>query len=219
MRRKILIGILVAVMAMSMMGCSSNEGKDTIGTDKQDVASDNKQDETEEEEKTTAVSMRTTGNPAEIELNNSEGILDPKKGSSWVKIATIWDENLTIYDADSFEADSVALAVTFDVSGLDKEMQKCYWNYQVLDKEGNEVMCWDESYKTDDIEITEDGTYQMVYDYKEVTDDGIIHGLESLQLVFPEIEKTTTTKVTVKEAVCITDADEIGTVYKSGKVE
>ena len=56
-------------------------------------------------------------------------------------------------------------------------------------------------------------------EHKEVTDDGIIHGLESLQLVFPEIEKTTTTKVTVKEAVCITDADEIGTVYKSGKVE
>ena len=47
--------------------------------------------------------MKRTSNSNLIPLNNAEGIYDEKKGSSWVKIATIWDPELTFYSQTDTE--------------------------------------------------------------------------------------------------------------------
>ncbi len=217
MKKKYLAVMIAAIMIFNLTGCGSSESSTggNTATSQSDVSS--QEEGTVSNSDSTAIPMQTTGNPAAFHLNNPEGVLDPSDGSSWVKIATIWDEELTVYSADSFAQNSVAIAVTFDVTGLDKKSQKCYWNYQVLDADGKEIQCWDDSYKTDEITITEDGTYQMVYDYSKVTDDGVLTGLQSLQLVFPKMSESTTTVVTLTDAVCIMDKSEIGDIYQSGK--
>lgn len=161
--------------------------------------------------------MQTTGNSAATVLSGKD-IIDPETMISWVKVATIWDPELTIYSADSFAQGSKAIAVTFEVSDMDLDSMKCYWNYMVFDSEDTEISCWDENYKTDDIVIEEDGKYQMVFDYSKV-EGGDVAGLKSLQLVFPEMKEDTKTTVTLLDAKCIMDESEIGTIYQSGKLD
>ena len=84
------------------------------------------QKKSSQNENSSAVAMKRTSNSNLIPLNNAEGIYDEKKGSSWVKIATIWDPELTLYDTESYVKDTKAIAVTFDVTGLDIKDMKCY---------------------------------------------------------------------------------------------
>lgn len=88
----------------------------------------------------------------------------------------------------------------------------------VGDSKGNEIECWDTTYKTDDLKIEGDGKYQMVFDFSKVEGQDVAE-IKSLQIAFPNMKSDTTTTVKVLDAVCITDEKEIGTVYKTGKVE
>lgn len=216
MRKKLCAMGFVTLLGFSVLtGCGNSKSEDASSTTTQEK-SDEKS--SEEDVKSSAVAMTRTSNPTMFVLNNAEGVFDEKKESSWVKIATIWDPELTPYDAESFTQGSKAIAATFDVSGLDISDMTCYWNYMVADSAGAEYECWDTSYTTDDLKITEDGKYQMVFDFSKLETADVAE-IKSLQIVFPGTSQATTMKVDVKDAVCITDESEIGTVYKTGKVE
>lgn len=194
-------------------GCISGCGQEEKG----DKAAITENDAKEEENKSSAAAMIRSGNPDTVKLNAQDVYMEDTS-ISWVKIATIWDPELILYDASSFVQGSKAVAVTFTVSDMDVEPTTCYWNYMVVDSQGNEISCWDTSYQTDDVEITGDGKYQMVFDCSKV-EGGEVAELKSLQLVFPGMKADTTTKVKVSEAVCVTDENELGTIFKTGKVE
>lgn len=209
MRKKLLSVMLITVMSIACLsGCSGSNND----------ASDKTTTETAEKKvETSAVAFERTVNPDTFPLNGEDVYMEDD-GCSYVKIATIWDETLTIYDAETFTKDSKAIAITFEVSDYDLEPTTCYWNYMIADSKGNEISCWDTNYQTDDIEIKGDGTYQMVYDYSKVEGQDVAE-IKSLQIVFPNSKPDTATKVKVTEAVCITDEAEIGKVYKTGIVE
>lgn len=217
MKRKnvLVLGMTIVLIGAMLSGCGKNSDK------KKNVSvtsEQSQQKKSSQNENSSAVAMKRTSNSNLIPLNNAEGIYDEKKGSSWVKIATIWDPELTLYDTESYVKDTKAIAVTFNVTGLDIKDMKCYWNYMIADSQGNEISCWDTNYKTDDVKIEKDGTYQMVFDVSKV-DGGDVAELKSLQLVFPDTSTATTMKVKVTDAVCVTDAKEIGTIYKTGFIE
>lgn len=210
---------VLCILALSLSACGSagdSTPSENSVTDTTDSSSEAASSETAENA-STAISMQTTGNSAATVLSGKD-IIDPETMISWVKVATIWDPELTIYSADSFAQGSKAIAVTFEVSDMDLDSMKCYWNYMVFDSEDTEISCWDENYKTDDIVIEEDGKYQMVFDYSKV-EGGDVAGLKSLQLVFPEMKEDTKTTVTLLDAKCIMDESEIGTIYQSGKLD
>lgn len=213
MRKRALVALFMFAFSVSCLaGCGSS------GEDKKTKVAVTEEDPAEEEEsKTSAVSMIRTGNTDTVSLNAQDVYMEDTS-TSWVKIATVWDPELILYDATSFVQESKAVAVTFEVSDMDVAPTTCYWNYMVVDSEGNEISCWDTSYQTDDVKITGDGKYQMVFDCSKV-EGGEVEELRSLQLVFPGMKADTTTKVTVTEAVCITDEAEIGPVYKTGKIK
>lgn len=213
MRKKLFVLMLAAALSVGCLsGCGSDkaEKKDSSGA---------ATSETQKEEKveTSAVSLSRTNNLNTVSLNGEDVYMEDDT-FSYVKIATIWDPELTLYDAESFVKDSKAIAVTFEVSGMDVDPLTCYWNYQILDSGNKEIACWDTKYKTDDIQITGDGTYQIVFDYSKVEGQDVA-GLQSLQLVFPTKKADTTMKVKVTDAVCITDEAELGTVYKTEAVK
>lgn len=58
----------------------------------------------------------------------------------------------------------------------------------------------------------------MVFDFSKV-EGGEVAGINSLQIVFPNMKEDTATKVKVTNAVCIMDEKEIGTLYKTGAAE
>lgn len=213
MRKKLLSVVMITVVSVGFLsGCGSSKKVDTSGeATLEATSSGNWQVET------SAVSFTRTSNSDTFPLNGKDIFMEDDS-SSWVKIATIWDPELTIYDAESFVQDSKAIAVTFEVSDMDVESTTCYWNYQVVDSQGVEIQCWDTNYQTDDLEITGDGKYQMVYDYSKVEGQDVAK-IQSLQIAFPNMKADTTTKVKVLDAVCITDENEIGSVYKTGAVE
>lgn len=210
MRKRVVAAWMVLCLTA---GCFSGCGKETKEETKPVVTADSE----EKENKSGAVSMSRTGNSDTVNLN-AENVYMKDTSISWVKIATIWDPELILYDASSFVQDSKAVVVTFEVSDMDVEPTTCYWNYMILDSEGNEISCWDTSYRTDDVEITGDGKYQMVFDCSKV-EGGEVAEIKSLQLVFPEMKADTTTKVKVLEAVCITEETELGTTYQTGRLE
>lgn len=211
MRKRTLAVLLMTALSVSCLGgCGGEQKEQTEAT----VTGENTE---KEESKSSAAFMIRTGNPDTVSLNAQDVYMEDTS-ISWVKIATIWDPELILYDATSFVQGSKAVAVTFEVSGMDVDPTTCYWNYMIADSEGNEISCWDTSYQTDDVEITGDGRYQMVFDCSKV-EGGDVAELKSLQLVFPGMKADTTTKVKVTEAVCVTDEAELGTVYKTGKVE
>lgn len=213
MRKKLLsVALITAISVGCFSGCNSSEKKDTS-----DKASSEATSSEKEEIKTSAVSFTRTSNPDTFPLNGKDIFME-KDSSSWVKIATIWDPTLTIYDAESFVQGSKAIAATFEVSDMDVDPMTCYWNYQVVDSKGTEIQCWDTNYQTDDLEITGNGKYQMVFDYSKVEGQDVAE-IQSLQIAFPNMKADTTMKVKVLDAVCITDEKEIGSVYKTGAVE
>lgn len=213
MRKKLLLAAFISAICIGCLsGCSSSEKTDTSEKATSEAASSEK-----EEVKNSAISLTRTSNPDTFPLNGKD-IYMKDENSSWVKIATIWDEKLTIYDAGSFVQDSKAIAVTFEVSDMDIEPTTCYWNYQIVDSEGTEIPCWTTDYKTDDLKITGNGKYQMVFDFDKVEGQDVAE-IQSLQIAFPNTKPDTTTKVKVLDAVCITDEKEIGSVYKTGTME
>lgn len=213
MRRKFVAMVLaVSVVAGCVSGCG-NSGEEASKTE----TGSTQQETAEETKETTAVSLVRSANPDTVSLN-AEHVYEEKTGISWVKIATIWDPELILFTPESFSKGSKAIAVTFEVSNMDVDPTTCYWNYMIKDSSGKEISCWDTSYKTEDVEITGDGKYQMVFDYSKV-EGGDVAELQSLQLVFPGMNPETTTQVTVTEAVCIMDEAEMGTVYKTGALE
>lgn len=213
MRKRILAAVLVlTVSAGCIVGCGNAQKNDTSKQTNSESTS-----ESSEKKETSAVSLLRTGNSDTVDLNKKD-VIDPETLISWVKIATIWDPELTLYDASSFVQGSKAIAVTFEVSDMDVESMTCYWNYMVADAEGTEISCWDTNYQTDDVEISGDGKYQMVFDYSKV-EGGDVSEIKSLQIVFPGMKTDTKMKVKVTEAVCITDEEEIGAVYQTGAVE
>lgn len=210
MRKKLVTLMLVAVLGVNCLGgCGSDDTKKDSFSEVTEGPSS--------EAKTTAVSLIRTANSDTVPLNGKDIYME-KDTFSYVKIATIWDPELTLYDAETFVQDSKAIAVTFEVSNMDVEPLTCYWNYMVVDSDENEIACWDTKYQTDDIEITGDGTYQIVFDYSKV-EGGVVAGLKSLQLVFPTKKADTTMQVKVMDAVCIMYDAELGTVYKTGAVK
>lgn len=210
MRKKLQILTMAVVLALGLTACGTKKTADNgnSGTEVSKAPAG---------EESTAQEMTKTGNPRVFQLNG-EHVLEKAEGTSWVKIATIWDPELTTYDAESFVAGSKAVVADFTVTGLDVDSTKCYWNYMVVDSAGQEVECWDDTYKTDEITITEDGTYRMVFDYSKVQ-GGDVAGLKSLQLVFTDMTENTAAKVEVKNALCVTDEKELGSIYTSGKTE
>lgn len=210
-KRTLAVLLTLAVSVSCFSGCGSEKGDETKKAATESGAKE------EEERKSSAVSMLRTGNPDTVSLNAQDVYMEDTS-ISWVKIATIWDPELILYDATSFVQGTKAVAVSFEVSDMDVEPTTCYWNYMIVDSQGNEISCWDTSYQTDDVEIAGDGSYQMVFDCSKV-EGGEVAELRSLQLVFPGMKADTTTKVKVVEAVCVTDEAELGTVYKTGKIE
>ena len=161
-KRTLAVLLTLALSASCLGGCGSSE-KD----DETKVAVNSEESDGKEESKTSAVSMIRTANSDTISLNAQDVYMEDTS-ISWVKIATIWDPELILYDATSFVQGSKAVAVTFEVSGMDVDPTTCYWNYMIADSEGNEISCWDTSYKTDDVEISGDGKYQMVFECSKV---------------------------------------------------
>ncbi len=205
---------LVTLVLVAALGVSSLSGCGSADTDKQDSSSkaatgSSDEAESSSEAKTTAVSLIRSGNPDTVPLNGDDIYME-EDTFSYVKIATIWDPELTLYNAETFVQDSKAIAVTFEVSNMDVDPLTCYWNYMVVDADENEIACWDTKYETDDIEIMGDGTYQIVFDCSKV-EGGAVAGIKLLQLVFPTKKADTTMQVKVTDAVCITDEAELGT--------
>lgn len=163
MKRKnvLVLGMTIVLIGAMLSGCGKNSDKKECVCDIRTVAAK----KSSQNENSSAVAMKRTSNSNLIPLNNAEGIYDEKKGSSWVKIATIWDPELTLYDTESYVKDTKAIAVTFDVTGLDIKDMKCYWNYMIADSQGNEISCWDTNYKTDDVKIekTEHTKWYLMY--------------------------------------------------------
>ena len=210
MRKQFVSAALIAALTVaSLSGCNASEEQgNSSGTTSETAGS---------ETNTTAVGLTRTSNSDTFPLNGKDIFMEDDS-SSWVKIATIWDPTLTIYDAESFVQGSKAIAVTFEVSNFDVDPTTCYWNYMVANSKGDEIECWTTDYQTDDLKITGDGTYQMVFDFNKVEGKDVAE-IKSLQIAFPHMKSDTKTTVKVTDAVCITDAEEIGTVYKTGAVK
>ena len=154
------------------------------------------------------------GNPASIMLADiAEETGDA--ANAWVKVATAFDPELTIYDVTSMPADTIGIAVTFQVSDFDLGEATLYWCYQLKTADGT-VSVWDTSSPTDTITITEDGKYRLVFDANPAL-GGPIAQIESFQMVFP-CTTTTATEVELKSAVCCTTVDELA-AYTTGKTE
>ena len=219
MKKKLLSLLLCLTLAAAITGCKENETSSSTSskTETTTEATTEPEESAEPEVISTAVDMSRAGNPGRVSLN-AEGILDSKTNLSWVKITTIWDPDLILYNPEDYVADSKGVVTTFSISGLDVESTKCYWNYMVVDSKGTEINCWDETYLTDDLEITADGTYQMVFDYSKVN-NGDVAGINSLQLVFTNMSDSTAAKFETKSAKYIVDAEEIGSIYTTGIVE
>lgn len=116
---------------------------------------------TEAEGAVSAYPLRQSGNSNTIELYEiaEEGA---DTFNAWLKVATQYDPDLTVYASDSMQDDTIAIAVTFEVSNFDGEEATLYWCYE-LDSNGETISVWDQSSPAETLTITEDGTYTMVF--------------------------------------------------------
>ena len=206
--RKLLCIMVVATCFLT--GCSSNEEaeKETETKAKTEAETDNKE---------TAVGKKLLeqGNPKAINLLDivEEDDTDWK---AWIKVSTAFDPTLSVYSTDSISTGTQAVVVTFNVSNMDCEQQDMYWCYQIITADGT-VSLWDDTSAADKLTITGDGKYQFVFDATKAL-GGPIQTVESLQMVFPGLTETTTTKVELVSAVALDNADDIAK-FQSKKLD
>lgn len=171
-------------------------------------------EETVAEGAVSAYPLRESGNLKSIELYEiaEEGT---DTFNAWLKVATQFDPELTVYAADSLQQNTKALAVTFEVSNLDRDEVTLYWCYQLI-VDGGTISVWDQSSPADTLNITEDGTYTMVFNVEQAA-GGTLDSIESLQIVFP-CDELTDTVVTFDKAQGITDEADLE-YFTTGKTE
>ncbi len=208
--KKISMGIILLVILVTIVACSSNKEED-VGVDTTNPLSTEKDLDAEQQETTdtpvlTTVNMIEQGNPKKINLADIAEINNDVV-NAWIKLSTQFDPTQSMYNYDSLAKDTMAIAVTFSVSDFDIGETTLYWCYQL--KSGDkETSVWDKSSPTDTLTIKEDGTYQMVFDAQKAL-EGTLDEIESLQIVFPCKSETTGTNINVKKLQCITSADEL----------
>lgn len=207
--RKLLCIMVVA--ACFLTGCSSDE------TAEKESTTTKARTEAETDNKETAVGKKLLGqgNPKAINLVDivEEGDTDWK---AWIKVSTAFDPTLSVYTTDSISADTQAVVVTFNVSNMDCEQQDMYWCYQIITADGT-VSLWDNTSAADKLTITGDGKYQFVFDATKAL-GAPIQTVESLQMVFPGLSETTTTKVEFVNAVALDNVDDIAK-FESKKLD
>ncbi len=186
--------LIMLVVACCLTGCKKEE------TTEKEVAT------TEGKKETLGTSLSLQGNPTEINLVDivEEGDTDWK---AWIKMSTAFDPTLSVYNNFSFPASTQAVVVTFNVSDMDCEQQDMYWCYQLITADGT-VSLWDDTSSADKLTITGDGKYQFVFDATKALGTPI-QTVESLQMVFPGLTETTTTKVELLSAVAYDNTEDI----------
>jgi hypothetical protein len=167
-----------------------------------------------------ATSMQKQGNPTSFNLNT---IAENKDNRLWIKVSTQYDPELSMFDYTSMPEGTKAIAVTFDISDFDQEASLMYWCYQLKggDYSDKSLSVWDNTSPTDQLTITSDGRYVLVFDAKKAL-NGELTLIESLQMVFEckdlDATSTTATGFSCVDVECITDENELAN-YVTGKVE
>ena len=195
MHKKIIGSIMVAAVALMAVACSnqSNDGGETVKTQ----VTEQEQTTAEEKTGTELRKMTEQGNPLEVDLSE----IAEKSGdgyNAWLKISTVYDETLSMYNIDSVPAGTTGIVVDFEISGMDIDKSELHWCYEIVSN-GETVSLWDTSSPADKLTITEDGKYRMVFDAQKAL-GGTIDSIGSLQIVFPGFDETTSAKVKVTSA-------------------
>ncbi len=212
MKKIKLIGCLI-FLPIILSACSNTSSNSTVKETTKETTS-----AVSEETTTGPVSaslLTVQGNPLAINLSDivEEGTEDYK---AWIKISTLYDPEDSMYNSDSIPFNCSGIVVTFKISDMDCEPVELYWCYQ-LTSNGETVAVWDDTSKSDKLLVSEDGTYTMVLDTQKAF-QGTIETMESLQIVFPGLTETTTTKFEVLDAVSIIDSSDLS-YYTTGKTE
>ena len=192
MKRKICI--VAAVMTMVVMCSACSNGKKDADTTSEPTKA---VESTSEYQAPTPRAMISQGNPLSINLAEISE-LNNEAYNAWIKISTMYDPLLSMYCSDLVPAGTTGIVVDFTVSDMDVEEATLYWCYQITTGE-NTISVWDNSSPADKLTIKGDGSYRMVFDAEKAL-GGPIDAIGSLQIVFPGITDTSTTKFTVTAA-------------------
>ncbi|MBQ8821365.1 MAG: hypothetical protein IJZ82_01865 [Lachnospiraceae bacterium] len=211
MKKRLLL--LCTILALTLSGCGAPSEPASENTPAESVPAATEAP-TPSPTPMPGTAMFKMGNPASILLADiAEESGDA--ANAWIKVATAFDPELTVYDVTSMPANTIGIAVTFEVEDFDLGEATLYWCYQLKTADGT-VSVWDTSSPTDTLTITEDGKYCLVFDANAALGAPIAQ-IESFQMVFP-CTTTTATEVELKSAVCCTTPEEL-TAYTTGKVE
>ena len=196
MYKKIIGGVVVVSMAIMAVACS-NKADSTKTTEAVTEAATKVEQEVTTEAEQELKSMSEQGNPLEVNLSE----IAEKSGDTykaWLKISTVYDPELSMYNSDSVPAGTTGVEVDFEVSGMDIGESELHWCFELVSGEDT-VSLWDESSPADKLTIKEDGKYRMVFDAQKAL-GGTLDSIGSLQIVFPGFDETTETKVKVLSA-------------------
>ncbi|MDD6234854.1 MAG: hypothetical protein PUB17_06725 [Lachnospiraceae bacterium] len=208
--KKIIMGCTVMAAIALMSTACSNQNKTAKEVDTTAV-----EETITEQEQQSLKKMTEQGNPLEVNLAE---IAEENDGEykAWLKISTVYDELLSMYNSDSVPAGTTAIVVDMEISGMDISETTLCWCYELTTGE-NLISVWDDSSASDKLTVKEDGRYRMVFDAKKAL-GGTIDKIGSLQIVFPGFDETTGTKVKVISAGYLGGDADISD-YVTGKLE
>lgn len=191
-------GVVAIMLAMTIiLSACSNETKNT---DTNTAPSENQTEVSQTEPEDAAPKanvMIEQGNPLSINLADIAEASDDTF-NAWIKISTMYDPDLSMYVSDLVPAGTTGIVVDFTVSDMDVDEATLYWCYELTSGE-NTISLWDNTSPAEKLTIKEDGSYRMVFDAEKAL-GGPIDAIGSLQIVFPGLSETTTTKFTVTSA-------------------
>ena len=207
MKKKLLVLMLACSMVISSCGQSgSDDGeKKTQATTNEAADAGASGEETTQapEEDENKWPLTAQGNPLAPDLN--EILEEDENGTytAWIKISTQYDPELSMYLYDNIPEGTTKIVVDFSITGFDipAGSTTAYWCYQ-LTAGGEGYSVWDESSPTEKLEITGDGDYTITFDAGQYL-AGPIEEIQSLQIVFPGFNETTSTVIAVKEASAV----------------
>jgi len=198
-------------------GKTNDSAKATVteaAEETEDVSESEEGADTEETVKEqTVFELVEQGNPTTIALADIVEEASDGTYKAWLKVSTLYDEDLSVYLSSTVPADTEGFVVDFKVTDFDAESSTLYWCYQ-LDAGGETLSVWDTSSAADQFTITEGGTYRMVLN-AQTAFGTTIDSIESLQIVIPNLSETTTTTVEFLGAKAITSAEELA-AYATG---
>lgn len=208
MKKRWFISVLTVTAAILLSSCSN----DSVNDGTEDVTKGtvlNEQTSAPEQtlgEGKPATAMREQGNALSINLSEIAEESDDTY-NAWIKISTVYDPELSMYESDSIAAGAKGVVVDFTVSDMDIDEATLYWCYE-LNAGGATVSLWDDTSKAEKLTVKGDGSYRMVFDAQKAV-GGTIDSVGSLQIVFPGVPENTTTKFTVTSAGYVDSSMEI----------